>query len=329
MNGLRLTLACEDYDRTRPLKDGIVKPEGIDLNYLVMPVEEIFWRMMKYEEFDASELSMGAFLTAAARGRRPFIAMPVFPSRTFRHRCIFVNTKSGIRTVGDLRGKRIGVPEYSMTAAVWLRGMFEHEYGVSPREIHWVQAGEEHPGRKDRVDFDMPPGVRLESRPDTTLNAMIETGEIDAMMSPRMPTCFLDGAPQVKRLFPNYRQIEMEYFKKTGLFPIMHVIVIKRAIYDTDPWVAQNLYKAFCAAKELCLRELYDTNILRVSLPWTSAEYEETRELMTDDFWPYGLEPNRQNLETLHGYLFEQGLIKQRLELDELFARETAEAFKI
>jgi 4,5-dihydroxyphthalate decarboxylase len=329
MNKMRITLACEDYDRTRPLKDGVVKPEGIDVNYLVMPVEEIFWRMMKYEEFDASELSMGAFLTAAARGRRPFVAIPVFPSRTFRHRCIFVNTNSGVRHVGDLRGKRVGVPEYSMTAAVWLRGMFEHEYGVSPGDIHWVQAGEEHPGRKDRVDFEMPAGVRLESRPDTTLNAMIESGEIDAMMSPRMPTCFHDGSPQVKRLFPNYRQVEMQYFKTTGLFPIMHVIVIKRAIYDADPWVAQNLYKALCAAKELCMRELYDTNILRVSLPWTSAEYEETLDLMTADFWPYGLEPNRKNLETLHDYLLEQGLIKQRLDLDELFAAETAEAFKI
>jgi hypothetical protein len=156
MSELHLTLACEDYDRTRPLKDGVVKPEGIEVNYLVMSVEEIFWRMMKYEEFDASELSMGAFLTAAARGRRPFTAIPVFPSRTFRHRCIFVNTGSGVESVGDLKGRRMGVPEYSMTAAVWLRGMFEHEYGVKPSDIHWVQAGEEHPGRKDRVEFDMP-----------------------------------------------------------------------------------------------------------------------------------------------------------------------------
>jgi len=272
---------------------------------------------------------MGAFLTAAARGRRPFIAIPVFPSRTFRHRCIFVNTNSGIQRVEDLRGKRMGVPEYSMTAAVWLRGMFEHEYGVPPKDIHWVQAGEEHPGRKDRVDFEMPVGVRMESRPDTTLNAMIETGEIDAMMSPRMPTCFLEGSLKVRRLFPNYRQVEMAFFKKTGLFPIMHVIVIKRAIYEKEPWVAQTLYKAFCEAKEICMRDLYDTNVLRVSLPWTSAEYEDTRDLMTADFWPYGVDPNRKNLETLHGYLFEQGLIKQRLNLDELFARETVEAFKI
>ena len=329
MRPLHLTLACEDYDRTRPVKDGVVKPEGIELNYLVMPVEEIFWRMMKYEEFDASELSMGAFLTAASRGRRPFVALPVFPSRTFRHRCIFVNTDSGIRRVEDLRGKRMGVPEYSMTAAVWLRGMFQHEYGILPSEIHWVQAGEEHPGRKDRVDFEMPPGVRLESRPDSTLNALIESGEIAAMMSPRMPTCFLNGSPRVKRLFPNYRQVEMDYFKKTAMFPIMHVLVIKRSIYEKEPWVAQTLYKAFCEAKEICMRDLYDTNILRVSLPWTSAEYEDTRDLMSADYWPYGLEPNRANLETLHGYLLEQGLIKQRLNLDELFAKETVEAFKI
>ena len=329
MGKIQLTLACEDYDRTRPIKDRRIKPEGIDLNYLVMSVEEIFWRMMKYEEFDISELSMGAFLTAAARGRRPFVAIPVFPSRTFRHRCIFINTASGIRGPEELRGKRMGVPEYSMTAAVWLRGLFQHEYGIPPSEIHWIQAGEEQPGRKDRVDFEMPPGVRLESKNDRTLNEMIASGEIDAMMSPRMPSCFLEGAPNVRRLFPNYRQAEMKYFVKTGLFPIMHVIVIKRAIYEKDPWVAQTVYKAFCEAKDLCMRELYDTNILRVSLPWTSAEYEDTCDLMTADYWPYGLTSNRKNLETLHGYLYEQGLIKQRLHLDELFARETLEAFKI
>jgi 4,5-dihydroxyphthalate decarboxylase len=329
MAKMQLTLACEDYDRTRPIKERRVKPEGVEINYLVMPVEEIFWRMMKYEEFDVSELSMGAFLTAAARGRRPFVAIPVFPSRTFRHRCIFVNTTSGIERPEDLRGKRMGVPEYSMTAAVWLRGLFEHEYGIPPSEIHWIQAGEEQPGRKDRVDFEMPPGVRMDSKNDRTLNEMIASGEIAAMMSPRMPTCFLEGAPNVRRLFPNYRQAEMEYFAKTGLFPIMHLIVIKRAIYEKHPWVAQTLYKAFCEAKDLCMRELYDTNILRVSLPWTSAEYEETRDLMTADYWPYGLNSNRMNLETLHGYLYEQGLIKQRLNLNELFARETLEAFKI
>ncbi|MGH7827263.1 MAG: ABC transporter substrate-binding protein [Candidatus Binatia bacterium] len=329
MSNIHLTVACEDYDRTRPLKDGIIKPEGIELNYLVMSVEEIFWRMMKYEEFDVSELSMGAFLTAAARGRRPFIAIPVFPSRTFRHRCIFVNHGAGIQRPEDLAGKRMGVPEYSMTAAVWLRGLFQHEYGVPPEAIHWIQAGEEEPGRKDRVDFEMPAGVRLDSLADRTLNEMIESGEIDAMMSPRMPTCFVQGSARVRRLFPDYKKAEAAYFKKTGLFPIMHVIVFRKAIYDKHPWVAQTLYKAFCEAKDLCMRELYDTNVLRISLPWTSAEYEQTRDLMSADYWPYGLAPNRENLETLHGYLFEQGLIKQKLNLDDLFARETLDAFKI
>jgi 4,5-dihydroxyphthalate decarboxylase len=327
--GIHLTLACEDYDRTRPLRDGRIKPEGIELNYLVMPVEEIFWRMMKYEEFDASELSLGAFLTAAARGRRPFIAIPVFPSRTFRHRCIFVNTRAGIHRPEDLRDKRVGLPEYSMTAAVWLRGLLQHEYGVAPGEIDWIQAGEEHPGRKDRVDFEMPAGIRLESKADRTLNEMIETGEIDAMMSPRMPTCFINGSPRVRRLFPDYKQVEMDYFRKTGLFPLMHVIVIRKAVYGGHAWIAQTLYKAFCEAKDVCMKELYDTNVLRVSLPWTSAEYEQTRNLMTADYWPYGLAPNRANLETLHSYLHEQGLIPQKLRLDDLFARETLEAFKI
>jgi len=329
MANLHLTLACEDYDRTRALRDGRIRAEGIELNYLIMPVEEIFWRMMKYEEFDASELSMGAFLTAAARGRRPFVGIPVFPSRTFRHRCIFVHSGAGIQKPQDLRGKRVGIPEYSMTAAVWLRGLFQHEYGIAPSEIHWIQAGEEQPGRKDRVDFEMPAGVRLETKTDRTLNEMIASGEIDAMMSPRMPTCFVENSGRVRRLFPNYKQVEMDYFRKTGLFPIMHGIVIKRSIYEKEPWVAQTLYQAFCAAKDLCISELYDTNILRISLPWTSAEYEETRDLMTADYWPYGLAPNRHNLETLHAYLYEQGLIKETLNLDELFARETVEAFKI
>jgi 4,5-dihydroxyphthalate decarboxylase len=329
MSDITLTLACEDYDRTRPLRDGSVKPEGIEINYVALPVEEIFWRMCRYEEFDAAELSMGAFLVAAAQDRRPFVAIPVFPSRTFRHRCIFVNTASGIARPEDLRGKRVGIPEYTMTAAVWLRGLFQHEYGVKPEEILWVQAGEEQPGRKDRVDFDLPPGIRLEVVQDKTLNDMIESGAIDALMSPRMPSCFLRGSPRVTRLFPDFKQAEMDYFRRTGVFPIMHVIVIRANVYEEHPWVAQSLYKAFCEAKDLCFSQLYDSNILRISLPWTVAEYEETRALMTEDYWPYGFAPNRRVLETLHGYLLEQGLIKQKLDLESLFASSTREAFKI
>ena len=208
MSDLNLTLACEDYDRTRALRDGSVRPEGIDLTYLVLPVEEIFWRMLRFEDFDVAELSLGAFLVAAAQGRRPFMAIPVFPSRTFRHRCFFVNTASGINRPDDLRGKKVGVPEYTMTASVWLRGLLEHEYGVPPEEIHWFQGGEEQPGRKDRVDFDLPPNIMLKVIPqDKTLNAMIESGEIDALMSPRMPSCFLSRSQKVRRLFPDYKRV--------------------------------------------------------------------------------------------------------------------------
>ena len=329
MSDITLTLACEDYDRTRALRDGTVKAEGIDLNYVPLEVEEIFWRMCRFEEFDAAELSMGAFLVAAAQGRHPFVAIPVFPSRTFRHRCIFVNTASGITKPEDFRGKRVGVPEYTMTAAVWLRGMFQHEYGVRPEDVLWVQGGEEQPGRKDRVDFDLPEGIRLEVVQDKTLNEMIESGAIDALMSPRMPSSFLRGSPRVQRLFPDYKRAEMDYFRRTGIFPIMHVIVIRKKIHDEHPWVAGSLYKAFSEAKDRCFANLYDSNILRISLPWTVAEYEETRALMGGDYWPYGFAPNRHVLETLHGYLLEQGLIKQKLDLESLFASSTREAFKI
>jgi 4,5-dihydroxyphthalate decarboxylase len=330
MSDLRITLACEDYDRTRALRDGSVKPEGIDINYLALPVEEIFWRMLRYREFDVAELSMGAFLVAAARGYRPFIAIPVFPSRTFRHRCVFINTASGITKPQDLRGKRVGVPEYTMTAAVWLRGLWQHEYGIAPQEIHWFQGGEEQPGRKDRVDFDLPAGIRLEVIPeDRTLNQMIESGEIDVLMSPRMPSCYLNGAPQVCRLFPDFKRVEMDYFRRTKIFPIMHGIAIRADLYEKHPWVAQSLFKAFCEAKDRCFEELYDTNILRRSLPWEAAEYEETAELMGRDYWPYGFSANRPVLETLHSYLLEQGLIKQKLDLEKLFAPGTLEAYKI
>jgi 4,5-dihydroxyphthalate decarboxylase len=329
MSDIHLTLACEDYDRTRALKDGTIKPEGIELNYVALEVEEIFWRMCRYEEFDVAELSMGAFLVAAAKERRPFVAIPVFPSRTFRHRCVFINTASSIKKPEDLRGKRMGVPEYTMTAAVWLRGMFQHEYGVKPEDMYWIQAGEEQPGRKDRVDFDLPAGIKLEVVQDKTLNEMLESGAIDALMSPRMPSSFVAGSARVGRLFPDYKRAEIEYFHRTQIFPLMHVIVIRKNIYDENPWIAQSLYKAFIEAKDRCFHRLYDTNVLHVSLPWFAAEYEDTVAAMGKDYWPYGFAPNRLALETLHGYLFEQGLIKKKLDLESLFAPETREAFKI
>jgi 4,5-dihydroxyphthalate decarboxylase len=329
MSNLHLTLACEDYDRTRALRDGAVKPEGIELTYLALPVEEIFWRMLQFEEFDVAEMSMGAFLTDAARGRKSFVAIPVFPSRTFRHRCVFVNIASGVEKAEDLRGKRVGLPEYTMTASVWLRGLLQHDYGIPPQEIQWVQAGVEQPGRKDRVAFTPPADVHLETVNDRTLNEMIESGEIDAMISARMPSCFVKGSPVVRRLFPDFKKVEMDCFRRTRLFPIMHVIVIRAAVHEEFPWVAQSLYKAFVQSKKLCIEKINDSNVLFTSLPWMLSEYEEARELMGEDYWPYGFAPNRHVLETLQQYLFEQGLVKEKLQMEKLFAPGTLEAFKI
>lgn len=329
MGNLNLTLACEDYDRTRALREGVVKPDGIEINYLVLPVEEIFWRMLHFEEFDAAEMSMGAFHVDASRGRLPFVAIPVFPSRMFRHRCIFVNIDAGIERPQDLKGKKVGVPEYTMTASIWLRGMLQHDFGVAPEEVHWVQGGVEQPGRKDRVEFEPPPGIRLDLVDDKTLSEMLETGAIDALMTARMPACFLQGSPRVRRLFQDFKTVEMDYFRRTGIFPIMHVMVVRAAITRENPWVCQSLYKAFCEAKDICLRQIYDTNVLRTSLPWSLSEYEEVRNLMTEDFWPYGFEANRKVLETFHSYLLEQRLIGKRLVLEKLFAPNTLEAFKI
>ena len=290
MGDIRLTLACEDYDRTRALRDRVVKPEGIELNYLTLPVEEIFWRMLHHEEFDAAEMSMGAFHVDASHGRLPFVAIPVFPSRMFRHRCIFVNVDAGIEKPQDLKGKKVGVPEYTMTASVWLRGMLQHDFGVAPREVHWIQGGVEQPGRKDRVEFEPPPDIRLELVEDKTLNEMLETGEIDALITARMPACFVQGSPRVRRLFQDFKTVEMDYFRRTGIFPIMHVMVVRNAVTKENPWVCQSLYKAFCKAKDICLGRIYDSNVMRTSLPWSLSEFEEVRSLMTADFWPYGFE---------------------------------------
>lgn len=329
MADIQLTLACEDYDRTRALRDGVVKAEGIDLNYVALPVEEIFWRMLHFEEFDAAEMSMGAFHVDASRGRLPFVAIPVFPSRMFRHRCIFTSTASGIERPEDLKGKRVGVPEYTMTASVWVRGMLQHDFGVFPKDVHWVQGGVEQPGRKDRVEFEPPSGVQIETVQHRTLNDMLAAGELDALISARMPACFVQGSPRVRRLFDDCKRVEMDYFARTGLFPIMHLVVVRRAVYERFPWVTQSLYKAFCQAKDLCLGQIYDTNILRTSHLWTVFEYEEVLNLMGEDFWPYGFEENRKPLETFHTYLLEQGMIKEPLNLMDLYAANTREAFKI
>lgn len=329
MSQLRITLACGDYDRTRPLLDGRVQPEGIDLNCIPLRPEEIFWRMLRDQEFEASEMSMSSYLMARERGTPRLVAVPVFISRMFRHSCIYINTRSGIHGPADLIGKRVGVPEYQITMALWVRGMLEHEYGVSPRQIHWFTGGGEQPGREEKLPLDLP-GVQISTIPrERTLADMLEGGEIDALVIAYMPSVFLRGTSHIRRLFPDYRGVEQEYFRRTRLFPIMHTIVLRGDVYEQNPWAAQSLYKAFCQAMRLCQTQLYDTNVLVATLPWLIAEIEDTRKLFGDDFWPYGIEPNRLTLETLTQYSYEQGLTGRKLEVDALFAPNTLKEFKI
>jgi 4,5-dihydroxyphthalate decarboxylase len=330
MSKIRLSLACWDYDRTRALQDGRVTVEGVDLTYLPLRVEETFWRMLRYGEFDVAEMSTGSFLMSRDKGAPRLIGIPVFPSKTFRHSCVYINTDSGIKKPADMAGKRVGVPEYQITMATWVRGILQHEYGVAPEAMNWFTGGEEHPGRQDKVKHSLSPTIDIQPIPaDKTLSGMLERGEIDAMISAHMPSPFVRRHPRVRRLIPNFREVEQDYFKRTKIFPIMHTMVIREDTYERHPWVAQSLFKAFNESKRLCQEAMYEFSALKYMLAWSIDEMEKEREVLGEDPWAYGLEANRHVLETLVQYTYEQGLISQRLEVDSLFAKGTLEEFKI
>ena len=330
MSKLKITMACAPYDRVLALSNGMVVPEGIDLNYLPLTVEEVFWRQLMHTEFDVSESSLSQYTMLRDRGDDRFIAIPVFPSRFFRHSCIFINTHKGIREPQDFKGKTVGVPEFQMSAAVWMRGAFQDDYGVFPRDISWCSGGEEHPGRVEKIPMNLPPDVRWEPIPaDKTLSGMLDTGEIDAMITARMPSCFAKGSPNVARFFPNYREVEEDYYRRTGIFPIMHTIILNRRVYEANRWIAMSLYKAFCQAKEFAYRNCNQTVALHVTLPWVMAEVERTRQVLGEDWWSYGLEKNRHVLETFLKYHHEQGLSSRRMTIEDLFTPETIDEFKV
>jgi 4,5-dihydroxyphthalate decarboxylase len=330
MAKLRLSLGCWNYDRTRALMDGSVTPDGIDLNYLNMPVEETFFRMLRHREFEAAEMSLSSYCVSLNKPDRPFIAIPVFPSRFFRHSCIYINAAAGIAEPRDLIGKRVGNPEYQMTAPVWIRGILSDHYGVPVDAVTYVSGGEEEPGRPEKIKLDLPANIRVEQiGPDQTLAQMLASGEIDALYTARMPSSFKAGDGRVVRLFPDYVELEKAYWRETGLFPIMHCVAIRRDVYEQNRWVAQALFKAFCQAQAKTYDDLAETAALKGMLPWFNAHVEEAVAMMGPDFWPYGFEKNRENLATFLRYHHEQGLSPRRLEPEELFAPETLEAFKI
>lgn len=330
MSKLRLTLACWNYDRTRALLEGRVQPDGIDLNYLNLPVEETFFRMLRHREFDVAEMSLSSYVLSLFQPDPPFIAIPVFPSRAFRHSCIYVHGASGIQEPKDLIGKRVGTPEYQMTAAVWIRGILSDEYGVPVNSVTYFSGGEEEPGRLEKLPLDLPPDIRVERiGHDQTLSSMLADGGIDALYTARMPSSFRSGHGPVKRLFEDFATTERAYFGRTGIFPIMHTVVIRRDVYKRERWVAQSLYKAFRAAQQETYADLSQTAALKTMLPWLTAHVEQTRRDMGEDFWPYGIERNRGTLSTFLRYSCEQGLAKAVLEPERLFAPEALESFRI
>jgi 4,5-dihydroxyphthalate decarboxylase len=325
MSGLPVTLACGAYDRTRALADGRVAVEGADLRYIALDPEEIFFRMLGHEEFDASELSLSSYLlTRLADG--PFVAVPVFPSRSFRHSGVYVSAASGITSPEQLAGRTVGVAEYQLTANVWIRGILEEYHGVPAASVRYRTGGLNEPGRVEKIPLKLPAEIDIAPVPaGRTLSGMLAAGEIDAVYSPRAPAA-LDGSHGVRRLFADPRAREREYFKATGIFPIMHVLVIRRRVYETNRWLARSLVKSFGEAKSLAYADLSRTAALAVSLPWVREEYEATVGLLGDDYWSYGLEANRHVLETFIRYARGQGMISRQPAPEELFAPETLDS---
>ncbi|WP_417591533.1 ABC transporter substrate-binding protein [Parasphingorhabdus sp.] len=330
MTNLPISLACWNYDRTQALADGRVRPDGIDLNLQTLEVEETFFRMLRHREFDAAEMSMSSYCVTLSRPDPAFIAIPVFPSRLFRHSCIFVSAQSGIEKPADLVGKRIGVPEYQMTAPVWIRGILSDEYGVDPTSVTYFTGGEEQPGRDEKVKLDLPEKFKLQSiGREKTLSRMLADGEIDALHTARTPSTFYSEPDKVRRLFPDFVAVEQDYYRRSGIFPIMHLVAIRREVYEKNRWVARSLQKAFEAAQAKVYEELLVTASLKTMLPWQIAAVEEAIELLGKDWWPYGFGPNRDIIDTFLRYHHEQGLSARRLQPEELFAEECFESFTI
>ena len=330
LSRLPLTFACGDYDRVRAIKDGRVAIEGCDVNFLALEPEEVFFRAFRSAEFDVTEMSFSSYLIQTARGDCPYVGIPAFVSRIFRHSGIYIRTDRGIEKPSDLRGKKIGLPEYQMTAPVWMRGMMQDEYGVRPEEIIWRSGGQEQPGREERTPLAPIPGLDLKPIPaDRTLSQMLAEGELDALFTAREPSCFVDGAPHVGRLFPDFKAVERAYWKKTGLFPIMHLIGIRKTLVEKNPWLATSVYKAMLEAKAIAMREVRDVTALYVTLPWLAAEALETFELMGADYWRYGVQQSAADIEAITRYSYEQGLSSRRLHAADLFVPSVTEMSKI
>jgi 4,5-dihydroxyphthalate decarboxylase len=320
---LNLTLAVCDYEHVRDLTGGVVSADGITLTPLVFPsIEEITFRFTRNLEWDVSELSFGKYTSLTSQGKAAMIAIPVFPSRVHRHSAIYVRTDRGIRSAKDLEGRTIGIPEWAQTAGIYVRGFLAEHYGVDLASINWLQAGVDEAGRDEKVALKLPAGIRYQSRPDTSLSAMLESGEVDAAITARAPIAFAQSGGRIVRLFPNYRAEEERLFRKTGVFPIMHLITIRRTVFEQYPWIAMNLFKAFAEAKRRCFERLRDFTCARVPLPWGAAIADEMVAAYGPDPYPYGVEASRPTIEAFCRYAHEQGVTHRRMTPEDLFPPE-------
>jgi 4,5-dihydroxyphthalate decarboxylase len=329
MAKLKLSVAVGDYDRTRALIGGTVAIDGVDPVFMTLVPEEIFFRAIRAAEFDICELSLSSYTMKTAQGNSPYIAVPAFLSRTFRHNAVYVRTDR-VQKPADLKGRKVGVPEYQVTANVWVRAFLEDDYGVKPTDIHWIRGGIEEPGRREKLALKLPAGVRLDDAPaGATISALLEAGEIDGFIAPRPPKMAAQGHPNIGWLFADPVAAAKDYFKRTGFFPIMHVLGIRRELAERHPWLPGAVFKAFVQAKALAVQRLADTAAPSVTLPFVEETLKDARAAMGEDFWSYGVEPNRKVLDYFLGQHHAQGLSSRRVGVEELFHPATYETFKV
>ena len=326
---LHLTLAMADYDHVHNLANGDVQAEGIALTPLLLPVEEIFYRFLKHQEFDVSEVSFAKFLALTSQGNAPMVGIPVFPSRVFRHSAIYLHADSAIASPQDLNGKRIGIPEWAQTAGIYVRGMLQESYGLDLSSVDWVQAGVNQAGRQEKVRLSLPQAIRYTSRPDSCLNDMLLAGEVDAIATARPPRAFTEGDARVRRLFENPQAEERRYWEETGIFPIMHTMSVRRSVFEQHPWIGTSLLKAFEEAKRYGIERTLDVAVSRIPLPWIANFASEVRQSFGEDFWPYGIESNRRTLEAFCRFGHAQGITERLMDPDELFPAEVRTSVKV
>lgn len=329
MSKLQISVAMGDYDRNRALFDGRVKVDGCDPVYMLLNPEEMFFRAMRSRDFDVTELSFSSYLVKHSRGESPYIGIPVFLSRAFRHTSIYVR-KDRIRKPEDLKGKRIGIPEYQLTAIVWARSILQDDYGIRPEDVTWVRGGIDTPGRPEKIKLELPPGVKVENAPEgKTISQLIHEGTIDGFIAPRPPGGAAASNPDVAWLFDDTVAVAKDYYRRTGIFPIMHVVGIRKELAEQHRFLPAALFKAFSESKAKALELLADTSATKVTLPFVEEQLKAARETLGQDFWSYGVEKNRKTLEAFLHHHHAQGLSARKLKVEELFDPSTYETYSI